>query len=299
MITTETKAHIYILLATILIAGSFIVTEKLAGVINPFSLILLRFFSAFILLAPFILIKRRYRSKIVSTMPRAMIISFFYAGYFVLMFISLEKTTALNTGALYTLVPLVTAILCIFIFKDKITLTQWIVYLIGIIGTSGVIFNANLELFLSFKLNHGDLVYLFSIVLMSAYSITMKLLHKDDDPIVLVFCTLVGGAIWMFLILLIMNEPLNWQVLTVELSSYMAYLVVMTTLVTLYLYQKGTIVLGPKSVMSYIYLNPALVAMFTFFIDEKKISLEVIGFILITMASTAILQISINNRKKI
>ena len=295
----EIRAHLYILLATILVAGSFLATEKLAGVINPFSLILLRFLAAFLLLAPFILFRRRYRSKILSTMPRAMIISFFYAAYFVLMFVSLEETTALNTGTLYTLVPLVTAILCIFIFKDKITLTQWIVYLIGIIGTCGVIFNANLELFLSFKLNHGDLVYLFSILLMAGYSISMKLLYKNDTPVVLVFCTLIGGAIWMFLILIIMKEPLNWQLLDVELGFYMAYLVVMTTLVTLYLYQKGTIALGPKSVMSYIYLNPAVVAIFVYFIDGTKISLEVLGFILITMASTAILQISINNRKKL
>ncbi len=295
----DIRAHLYIFLATVLIAGSFIASEKLAGVINPFSLILLRFFLSLLILSPFVLLRRRYRNSILSTMPRAMIISFFYASYFVLMFIALEDTTSLNIGALYTLVPLLTAIFCIFIFKDKITITQWIVYLIGIIGTCGIIFNANLELFLSFKLNNGDLIFLLAILLMSSYSISMKLLYKDDSLTVLVYCTLIGGVIWMSLVLFILDEPLNWQMLNIELSSYLAYIVVMTTLVSSYLYQKGTIILGPKSVMSYIYLNPVLVAIFAFLIDGRKVSLEVFGFILITMLSTAILQININNRKKI
>ena len=50
------------------------------------------------------------------------------------MFKALEYTTVLNTGSIYTLVPLMTAILCIFSLK-KIPLAQLIVYIIGIIST--------------------------------------------------------------------------------------------------------------------------------------------------------------------
>lgn len=289
------RAHILVIIATILVAGSFIATQKLAGLISPFSLILLRFLAAAVILSPLILIRRKYRTKIVETMPRALTISFFYAGYFVLMFVALETTTALNTGALYTLVPLVTAILCIFIFKDKITFTQWFVYLIGIIGTLGVVFKANLSLFLSFSLNNGDLIYLVGILFMALYSISMKVLYKDDDPILLVFCTLVGGALWMAVILLFMAEPLNWYLIKDEMFLYMSYLVVATTLITLYLYQKATIILGPKSVMSYIYLTPAVIAVFVYFVDAVVISFPVIVAIIISMLATLILQFKINN----
>lgn len=289
------KAHILIIIATILVAGSFIVTQKLVGLISPFSLILLRFLASAVILSPLILTRRKYREKIVSTMPRALSISFFYAGYFVLMFIALETTTALNTGALYTLVPLITAILCIFIFKDKITFTQWIVYLIGIVGTLGVVFKANLDLFLSFSLNSGDLVYLVGILFMTLYSISMKILYKDDDPILLVFCTLVGGALWMAIILLFTAEPLNWSLLKGEMLFYMAYLVIATTIITLYLYQKATIILGPKSVMSYIYLTPAIIAVFVYLFDGIIISVPVMIAIFISMLATLILQFKIKN----
>ena len=41
----------------------------------------------------------------------------------------------------------------------------------------------------------------------------------------------------------------------------MTYLVIGATLITVYLYQKTTVALGPSSVNAYIYLNPVLVAL--------------------------------------
>ena len=86
-------------------------------------------------------------------MPRAMIMSLFYSLYFIGLFKALETTTALNTGTLFTLVPLITAILCIFFLKEKMSLYQLIVYFIGIIGTSIVVFKGNINLLLNFSLN--------------------------------------------------------------------------------------------------------------------------------------------------
>lgn len=48
------KAHLFVLLATFLVAGSFIVSGKLSGVINPISLTLFRFFAATLIFAPII-----------------------------------------------------------------------------------------------------------------------------------------------------------------------------------------------------------------------------------------------------
>ena len=139
------KPHLFVLLATFLVAGSFIVSGKLSGIINPISLTLLRFFLAVILLMPIILFKKNYRNKLLVTLPKAMVISLLYSLYFIAFFKALETTTALNAGTLYTLVPLITAILSIFIFKDKISFYQMILYFIGIIGTCIVVFKGNLE----------------------------------------------------------------------------------------------------------------------------------------------------------
>lgn len=206
------KAHLFVLLATFLVAGSFIVSGKLSGVINPISLTLFRFFAATLIFAPIIFLNKKFRNKIVSTMPRAMIMSLFYSLYFIGLFKALETTTALNTGTLFTLVPLITAILCIFFLKEKMSLYQLIVYFIGIIGTSIVVFKGNINLLLNFSLNHGDIIFLFAIVSMTLYSIFTKYFHrKDDELVVLVFATLLGGCFWMFLVLQLFDIPLQWE----------------------------------------------------------------------------------------
>ncbi len=289
---TNFKAHLLVLLATFLVAGSFIASAKLSGVIDSISLTLLRFFLAFVFLIPIILIKENYRKKVFSTIPKAMVISLFYSLYFIAFFKALETTTALNAGTLYTLVPLITAIVCVFIFKDKISFYQIFLYFIGIIGTCLVVFKGNLDLFLSFSLNSGDIIFLFATISMALYSITLKFFHKKDDVLlVTVFATLFGGCVWMFLALEVLNIPLEWEKLQGDLIFYMAYLVIGATLITLFLFQQGSIALGPKKLMAYVYLNPAAVAFLMYIFEKKLITMPIfMGIAISTFATIVILK---------
>ena len=62
--TQTLKAHLLVLLATFLVAGSFIASAKLSGVIDSISLTLFRFFVASLFLAPIIFFNKKYREKI-------------------------------------------------------------------------------------------------------------------------------------------------------------------------------------------------------------------------------------------
>lgn len=286
------KAHLFVLLATFLVAGSFIVSGKLSGVINPISLTLFRFFAATLIFAPIIFLNKKFRNKIVSTMPRAMIMSFFYSLYFIGLFKALETTTALNTGTLFTLVPLITAILCIFFLKEKMSLYQLIVYFIGIIGTSIVVFKGNINLLLNFSLNNGDIIFLFAIVSMALYSIFTKYFHrKDDELLVLVFTTLLGGCFWMFLVLQLFDIPFQWEKIQSDLIYYMLYLIIAATLMTVYLYQQASIIIGPKKVMAYVYLNPIAIAVLLFILENQVISQKVVSGIIVSTVVTILLLI--------
>ena len=281
------KAHLYVLLATILIASSFLVSGKLSGIIDPISITMYRFVLATLVLSP-IFIKKEYREKFKSTFKRGLIISFFYSIYFIGMFKALETTTVLNTSTLYTLVPLMTAILCIFFFKNKISFKQLIIYLIAMIGTLIVVFKSNLSLFLHFSLNYGDIIFLIACVSMAFYSIFLKLLHKDGDILlVLVFSTLLGGIIWMFLSMQVLDIALQWDKIEGNLLYLMLYLSIVTTVITLFLYQKASIVLGSKKLMAYTYLSPAMVAILVY--DKQTINFGVLVGILISAVATLII----------
>ena len=284
------KYHLLVLLATALVAGSFLASEKLAGITHPISLTLLRFIGASLILLPIVLYKTKWRVKVLSTLPRAMIISLFYSIFFLTLFESLKTTTSLNTGALFTLVPLITALLSILAFKESISKRQVVVYIIGAIGSCWVIFGGSLELLLSFSINKGDLIFLVGVFFMACYSIAMKYLYRNDAMIVLVFCILLGGSFWMLLALLFTNQPLQWGLIQGNSILYMLYLIIGATLFTVYLYQITAVKLSPRQMSSFIYLTPVLIMALVYIIDGVSVSIRIIPGILISLFATFLLQ---------
>lgn len=285
------KAHFLTLLATFLIGGSFIVSGKLSGVIDPISLTLYRFVLAAFCLAPLILLTKKYRIKIFSSFSRAMIISFFYSAYFIGLFKALEFTTPLHTGTLYTLVPLFTALGAVFVFHQKINVLQFIIYILGIIGTCIVIFDGHWDLLMNFSLNLGDSIFLLAVLSMVLYAISTKYFYrKNDEVLTLTFMTLVGGIIWMSLALTFFHIPLEWGKITGISWLYMFYLSIFATLITVYLYQKATIILGPKKMMAYVYVNPLSIALLGFVFEREMISFgSFLGICISTLATIVLL----------
>lgn len=286
------SAHLYVLLATILISGSFLASQKLANVIDPISLTLYRFVLALIFLSPVIIFSKNRLKNVFKILPKAMVVSLVYTLYFIGMLRALENTTVLNTGAIYTLVPLMTAVLCIFFFKEKIALKQLFIYILGIISTCIVVFQADFTLFLTLSLNKGDIIFLIASLSMSLYPVFIKLLYsKKDELLVLVFATLLGGIIWMSLTMQILNIPYNWNKIELNHFYSLLYLVLATTILTLFLYQKATLILGAKKIMAYIYLNPAFVAVIMFLLEGQTISFGVfLGILLSSFATIIILR---------
>ena len=290
------KAHTLVFIVTILIAFSFIVSGKLSGLIDPISLTLLRFVFAFIVLLPFILLIKVYREKIKQSFFKGLKISLFYSLYFILLFKSLETTSALNTATLFTLVPLVTAVFANFVFHNKLNFLKLFIYIIGMIGTIIVIFNGSMSAIISLSFNKCDIVFLIAVLSMAIYSISAKYFYeKDDNALVITLTTLFGGIIWMSLALLIFDIPLEWTKIQGENLWYMLYLSIGATLMTVFLCQKATVTIGPNNVMAYVYFNPAIVAFIMYIFEGQSINIVVsIGILISFFATLFLLKLSKN-----
>ena len=284
------KAHILAIIAIVLVAGSFLASLKISGVIDPISLTLFRFLLAFLIHSPLIIFNKKKILEVFRVFPKAMIVSLVYTLYFIGILKALEYTTVLNTGSIYTLVPLMTAILCIFFFKEKIPLKQLFVYILGIVSTCIVVFDADINLFLSLQINKGDIIFVIASFCMALYPIFIKILYtQKDDPLVLAFTTIFGGIIWMILTMEILGISYEWNKIEVNHLYALLYLVIGATIITLFLYQKATLVLGAKKIMSYIYLNPAIVAILMFLFEGQTISYGVLIGILLSVFATVII----------
>lgn len=282
--------HLQVILATFLIAGSFIATADLSHELHPLSLNLMRFILASLVLAPFIFFKKHALKKLIRVFPRSLIISFFYCGYFACVFSAMLTTTTLNVGSIYTLTPLVTALLSVFIFKQTLKLKTVLVYLIGVVGTLWVIFGGDLARFLALNLNQGDFIISAGVLCIAGYTIALKLLYKNDDVTIMTFANLLGGTLWMSIAVLIGDVSLEWQQLDYRYYPSMAYLAIGATFLTSYLYQKSSTVLQPVNLSSYVYLNPLCVALLSMILLQEHVDPILWWGILTSTVATIALQ---------
>lgn len=281
--------HILVFIATLIISGSFLVSAALATTINPISITLLRFVFAVGCLLPFMMVKKNIIKQILNAMPRSLIISFFYSLFFILQFESLKSTTALNTSSIYSLVPFITAVLSFFIFKEFISKRSYFYYLLAGIGTIWVIVKGNINTLLTLEINYGDYLFLIASISMCCYSIAMKVLYRDDNMWVFVLCTLLGGCIWMSAFLLVTEIALDWHKLTINAWGLILYLGILATLGTSYLYQKSIITLGPRKVMSYVYLSPVLVVFISLLLFNQEVELIIYPGVILSGITTLLL----------
>ena len=284
------RYHLLLLVSTIIIAGSFISAQILSAGVDLTSLALMRFCLAALILSPFILFRKERRRAFIRVLPKGLIISFFYSAFFLLMFKSLKTTTTLNTGTLYTLVPFLTAVAGIFIFRDKIRPGTLLVYVISTVGTLWVISRGDIDVLLHLNINHGDLLFLLGCLSMVCFSLAMKLLYKGEEMLVFVFSTLLSGALWMGAALLLSGQMPDYSNMTLNMSFHMVYLTVFATLLTSWILQITTVKLSPREVSAYIYLNPVFVALISMIFTSQALPVSVYPGIALSVLSTVLLQ---------
>jgi drug/metabolite transporter (DMT)-like permease len=282
--------HLQVVLATFLIAGSFIASADISQELHPISLNLMRFFIAALVLAPFIVLKKNALKQLKNVLPRSMVISFFYCSYFACVFAAMLTTTTLNVGSIYTLTPLITALLSIIVFKQSFAFKTLVIYLLGVVGTLWAIFGGSFERFLMLNLNQGDLIISGGVLCMAGYTISMKALYRQDDVTIMTFANLLCGIIWMSIAASIGDISLEWHQLESRYYPSMAYLAIAATFLTSYLYQKASTVLQPVNVASYIYLNPLCVALLSMIILKEHVDSILWWGIAASAIATLILQ---------
>lgn len=291
-------SHSLALLMTLFVAGSFLSVAELSGTVHPVALTLFRFIGAVVVFSPIVLGVSKHRSAIKQVLPKSFVISFFYSIFFICMFKSLETTTATNTSALYTLVPFITAILCFFLIRQKISGPMLSAYIMGSVGATWVIFRGNIDAFFNLHLNTGDLYFLVGCISMACFSIAMKVLYKGESMSAMVFCTLVGGIVWMAMALLYLGHPIEMRNISNIDYLHILYLAVFATLFTTLILQKITVQLGPTRVMAYVYMTPVLVLLLEFLLKGQSLnSVMFPGIVLSIMATFYIQKIGKNEVK--
>lgn len=278
------------LIATLLIATSFPVVAEIAEELDSLVLTFLRFLIAAALFLPIVVLRYGLSMPGLRDLARYAAISACMVGFFWCMFEALRTTTALNTGALFTFIPGIAAIVSAVLLKDRLGRKKLIALILGSVGALWVVFRGDPDRLLGLELNHGDPIFFLGCIFFGFYTPLVKFFHRGEVMPVMTFWTLATGALWLFLLSVPRLLETDWA--AVETGVYLgtAYLAIFTTLITFFLTQYSTVRLGPTRVMAYSYMNPALVLVLTWILGQAPASLMVLPGVIIVLGATLVLQ---------
>ena len=255
---TRLATHMLILCSTILVSTSFVVGEIVATQIDPAILTLVRFLLAALILGT-VLFVRKELSFSQSLFWRSSVISGCLVIFFWSMFLALRYTTALHTSVIFALTPLFSAIYTLVIFRDKFSVTRFLVLIYGGVGALWVIFRGEWSLATTFCWNRGDLIFLGGCAAMGLYAPLIKIVQRRESTQLMTFWILVTGSIWLLLFSGPKLMSFQWGMVSLSCWWWTVYLAIFCTVITFYLVQLSVPRLGPVQVTAYGYLYPALV----------------------------------------
>ncbi len=284
------RVHAQMLLSRGLVATSFPVGAAITHGLDPAMLTLLRFALASLLFAPFVI----FRYGIVVPTPKALAgyaaISACLVTYFWSMFEALRFTTALNTAALFTLVPGIAAIYAAFLVRERLGAHRMVAIGFGLVGAIWVVGRGDLAGLLSLAFNRGDLIFFGGCLVLGLYAPLVRRVHRGEPAAVMTFWILLTGTGWLVLLNNTAIWTTNWGAVDLTVFAGIAYLAVFTTIITFFIQQHATLHIGPTRVTSYSYLNPAFVVLIEWVAGKGLPSLMTLPGVMIILAATFVVQ---------
>ncbi len=282
------RVHLLLFCSTTLVSTSFIVAKLITDTLDPVALTFVRFLVAAALLSPVVGV--RHGLKIAApALFRYGLISGCLVLFFLAMFFSLRYTTSLNISVLFTLVPAISAIYAGFINRERISVNLLLALIVGLGGAVWVIFRGDLKLLISLAWNRGDLIFFGGCLAMGLYTPLVKLLHRGEPMEVMTFWILVTGSIWLLPASVHILGRLDLGEIPTSTWMWIFYLALFSTIITFYMTQYATQILGPTRTISYSYLYPLLVMILNFLLGHGWPPLRVLPGIVLTVTAMVLL----------
>ena len=192
--------HGAVFVAMFLISFSYPVGEAIANELDTGVLLFLRFGLATAIFGPLVAwrhgpIWRGWRALGGYAAISVSLVAFFWC-----MFFALRTTSALNTGAISTLIPGLTAIAGAILVGERLGWHRLAALGIGLIGALWVVFRGDWDRFVALDLNQGDLIYFAGCVAMGFYSPLVKLFHRGEPVMVMTLWITALNAVAFLLI---------------------------------------------------------------------------------------------------
>lgn len=253
------KAHAAMLLFAALIAGSFSFGGMAAQHLEAGPLTLWRYLMTMVVMGiltfgilrvPFTIPRRVWRYALLGGL---------IAVYMLTMFAALEFTSPVQTGAVFTLMPLISAGFALLFIGQRTRPDVMVALVIAALGAIWVIFRADMGAILSFDVGRGELIYFVGVVCHGAYVPLIRRFGLGENPVAFGFWVVVFTIPWLLPTGGVPLATTDFGALPMTVWATIAYLSIVTTAITFMLLQYASMRLPAPKVLGYGYLTPTFI----------------------------------------
>lgn len=284
--------HLAALAFAVLIAGSFSIGDLAAAEIGPMAINAARFALAVAVMAVAYAVTARRLPPSPTASWRFLLIGSLLAIYFILMFVALRLSGPVSTGAVFNLIPLMSAGFGVVFLGQRIPPLVLVSLLIAGAGALWVVFDGNVGNLLAFRIGRGEAIFMIGCAAYAAHAPLVRRLNRGEPVLLFTLYTLAAAT----LIILVAAIPeilaTQWLSLPAIVWWAIAYLAIFTTAGTFFLIQFASMRLPASKVLSYGYLTPSIIILIEGLIGHGWPSLPVMAGALVTAGALAVMALA-------
>lgn len=286
-------AYTYLLINTLVWGAAFIVVKPAFEVISPFSFLFGRFVLASLLSLPILWYYLRKIRVTWSLLGKIALLELVGTTFNLgILYLGLERTSAIETSLITTTAPLFTVLLGMYFLKEKQERNEWTGILFSI---AGMLLITLLPIFTNGAVSRevsliGNLLIVSANILESSYYIGAKKLYKKLPKFFVASISFIVGAL-SFGILSLWEKQWSVANFTTELTENFThgsvqfaviYMAVFGSIVGLTMYIKGQDLIEASEASIFKYLQPAVyLPLGVFLLGEKLHVIQIVGLALI------------------
>nr|WP_314085850.1 DMT family transporter [uncultured Shinella sp.] len=283
------KGHLAMLLFAALIAGSFSFGGLAARYMEAEPLTLWRYIMTIVVMAALAFGAFRVPAVWPKEIWRFLLLGGLIAIYMLTMFTALEYTSPVATGAVFTLMPLLSAGFALPVLGQKTRPGVLAGLVIAAAGAVWVIFRGSIADILAFDIGTGEMIFFAGVVCHALYVPLIRRFDRGEPAVAFGFWVTAGATIWLIAPGIRSLVATDFSALPLTVYAAVTYLAVVTTAGTFLLLQYASMRLPASKVLGYGYLTPSFIILLEGILGHGWASLPVLAGALVTACGLALM----------
>ncbi|MBP1848665.1 DMT family transporter [Rhizobium halophytocola] len=253
------RAHAAMLVFALMIASSFSIGGLATRYVAPTALQAIRYAIAVLVLVPVSMLAARQPVRLPKEPHRFIVLGLLMAVYMVTMFVALRFTKPVATGAVFTLMPLLSAGFAWLLMRQRTRFDVLISLILAAVGAVWVIFRGDLHALLSFNVGRGELIYFVGVTCHAIYVPLLRLFNRGEPPLVFMLWAVLATLGFIALSAVPALAAIDVAAVPWLVWAAAVYLAIATTVITFFLLQYASLRLPAPKVLAYGYLTPTFI----------------------------------------